>query len=81
MKLAHYVDRLHDETGELKKLMGWLCGHEPQSRIMIETYKRQDGEALGPNNVGEGSGENDIPEPPKTHHKNAFVPKLNHLRN
>jgi hypothetical protein len=52
---------------------------------MIETYKHQDGEALGANKVGEGSGENegkigDIPEPPKTHHKNAFVPKLNHLR-
>jgi hypothetical protein len=26
-------------------------------------------------------GESDIPEPPKTHHKNAFVPKPNHLRN
>jgi hypothetical protein len=52
---------------------------------MIMTYKRQDGEALGANKVGEGSGENgkirDIPEPPKTHHKNAFVPKPNHLRN
>jgi hypothetical protein len=23
---------------------------------------------------GEGSGESDILEPPKTHHKNAFVP-------
>jgi hypothetical protein len=31
--------------------------------------------------VGEGSGESDIPEPPKTHHKNAFAPKPNHLRN
>jgi hypothetical protein len=53
---------------------------------MIETYKSRDGEALGANKVGEGSGENegkigDIPEPPKTHHKNAFVPKPNHLRN
>jgi hypothetical protein len=53
---------------------------------MIETYKHQDGEALGANKVGEGSGENegkigDIPEPPKTHHKNAIVPKPNHLRN
>jgi hypothetical protein len=47
---------------------------------MIETYKRQDGEGLGANKVGEGSSEN-IPEPPKTHHKNAFVPKPNHLRN
>jgi hypothetical protein len=38
---------------------------------MIETYKRQDGEALGANKVGEGSGMNegkigDFPEPPKT---------------
>jgi hypothetical protein len=48
---------------------------------MIKTYKRQDGEALGAKKVGEGSSETDIPEPPKTHHKNAFVPKPNHLRN
>jgi hypothetical protein len=79
-ELAHYVDRLHDENDELRKLMGWLSGHEPHLRIMIETYKRQDGEGLGANKVGEGSGEN-IPEPPKTHHKNAFPPKPNHLRN
>jgi hypothetical protein len=86
MELAHYVDHLQDENDELRKLMGWLSGHEPQLRIMMKTYKRQDGEALGANKVGEGSGENegkigDIPEPPKTHHKNAFVPKSNHLRN
>jgi hypothetical protein len=60
--------------------MGWLSGHEPQLRIMIETYKRQDGEGLGANKVGDGSGEN-ILEPPKTHHKNDFPPKPNHLRN
>jgi hypothetical protein len=35
---------------------------------MIETFKRRDGEGLGTNKVGEGSGEN-IQEPPKTHHK------------
>jgi hypothetical protein len=86
MELAHYVDHLQDENDELRKLMGWLSGHEPQLRIMIETYKCQDGEALGANKVGEGSGENegkigDILEPPKTHHKNAFVPKPNHLTN
>jgi hypothetical protein len=46
---------------------------------MIETYKHQDGEGLGENKGGEGSGEN-IPEPPKNHHKNAFVPKPNILR-
>jgi hypothetical protein len=43
LELAHYVDRLQDENDELRKLMGWLSGHEPQLRIMIETYKRQDG--------------------------------------
>jgi hypothetical protein len=80
LELAHYVDRLQDENDELRKLMGWLSGHEPQLRILIEKFKRQDGEGLGANKVGEGSGEN-IPEPPKTHHKNGFPPIPNHLRN
>jgi hypothetical protein len=81
MELAHYVDRLQDENDELRKLMGWLLCHEPQLRIMIETYKRHDEEALGAKKDGEGSGESDIPEPQKTHHKNALVPKPNHFRN
>jgi hypothetical protein len=51
MELAHYADRLHDENDDLRKLMGWLSGHEPQLRIMIETYKCQDGEALGCNTL------------------------------
>jgi hypothetical protein len=80
LELAHYVDRLQDENDELRKLMGWLSGHEPQLRIMIETFKRQNGEGLGANKVGEGS-EQSIPEPPKTHHKNDFPPKPNRLRN
>jgi hypothetical protein len=80
LELAHYVDRLQDENDELRKLMGWLSGPEPQLKIMIETYKRQDGEGLVANKVGEGSSEN-ILEPPKTHHKNSFVPKPNHFRN
>jgi hypothetical protein len=29
--------------------MGWLSGHEPQLRIMIEAFKRQDGDGLGAN--------------------------------
>jgi hypothetical protein len=40
LELAHYVDCLQDENDELRKLMGWLSGHEPQLRVMIETYKR-----------------------------------------
>jgi hypothetical protein len=38
-------------------MMGWLSGHEPQLRMVIETYKHQDGQALGSENVGESSGE------------------------
>jgi hypothetical protein len=38
---------LQHENDELRKLMGWLSGHEPQLRIMIETLKRKDGEGLG----------------------------------
>jgi hypothetical protein len=38
LELSHYVDRLQDENGELRKVMGWLSGHEPQLRMMIETY-------------------------------------------
>jgi hypothetical protein len=45
MELAHYVDRLQDENDELRKMMGWLSGHEPQLRMMIEAYKRYDGQA------------------------------------
>jgi hypothetical protein len=29
LELAHYDDRLQDENDELRKLMGWLSGHEP----------------------------------------------------
>jgi hypothetical protein len=34
LELAHYVDRLQDENDELRKLMGWLSGHELQLRII-----------------------------------------------
>jgi hypothetical protein len=80
LELAHYVDRLQDENDELRKLMGWLSCHEPRLKIMIETFKRQNGEGLGANKVGEGCEEN-ILQLPKTHHKNGFPPKPNHLRN
>jgi hypothetical protein len=54
--------------------------------MMMETYKRQDGQALGSEKVGESSGEGgekigDIQAPPKTYHKNAYAPKHNPLRN
>jgi hypothetical protein len=85
LELAHYVDHLQDENDELRKMMGWLSSHEPQLRMMIKAYKHYDGQALWSDKVGEGSGEKeskigDIPEPPKTHHKNAYAPKTNPLR-
>jgi hypothetical protein len=86
LELAHYVDRLQDENDELRKMMGWLSGHEPQLRMMIEACKRYDGQALGSEKVGECSGEGgekigDIRAPPKTFHKNAYAPKPNPLKN
>jgi hypothetical protein len=86
LELAHYVDRLQDENDELGKMMGWLSGHEPQLRMMMETYKRQDGRGFGSEKIGKSSGEGEekignICAPPKTHHKNAYVPKPNPLLN
>jgi hypothetical protein len=52
LELAHYVDRLQDENDELRKMMGWLSGHEPQLRMMMETYKRQDGRGFGRRRLG-----------------------------
>jgi hypothetical protein len=86
LELAHYVNRLQDENDELRKMMGWLSGHEPQLGMMMETYKRYDGQALGSEKVGECSSEGgekigDIQAPPKTFHKNSYAPKPNPLRN
>jgi hypothetical protein len=86
LELAHYVDRLQDENDELRKMMGLLSGHEPQLRMMIDTYKCQDGCGFGSEKIGESSGEGeekigDMRAPPKTHHKNAYVPKPNPLLN
>jgi hypothetical protein len=58
----------------------------PQLRMMMETYKRQDGCGFGSEKIGESSGEGeekigDILAPPKTYHKNAYVPKPNPLLN
>jgi hypothetical protein len=49
--------RLRDENDELRKLMGWLSGHVPLLRTMIETYKRLDGEGLWTNKVKDRYGE------------------------
>jgi hypothetical protein len=86
LELAHYVDRWQDQNDELRKMMGWLSGHEPQLRMMIEAYKCYDGQALGSDKVGECSGEggekiSGIQAQQKTFHKNAYAPKPNPLKN
>jgi hypothetical protein len=86
LELAPYVDHLQDENDELRKMMGWLSGHEHQLRMMMETYKSQDGRGFGSKKIGESicEGEEkigDILAPPKTHHKNAYVPKQYPLLN
>jgi hypothetical protein len=30
----------HNEKDDLRKMMGWLSGHEPQLRMMFEANKR-----------------------------------------
>jgi hypothetical protein len=86
LELAHYVDHLQDENDELRKMMGWLSVHDPQLKMMMESYKRQDGKTLGLDKVGEVSGKRGeriggILAPPKTYHKKAFTPKPNPLQN
>jgi hypothetical protein len=54
--------------------------------MMIEAYKRYDGQSFGSDKIGECNGEKeekigDIVAPPKTFHKNAYSPKPNPLRN
>jgi hypothetical protein len=66
---SNYVVCLQDENDDLRKMMGWLSGHEPQLRMMIEAYKRYDGQALGLDKIGECNGEGgekigDIQAPP-----------------
>jgi hypothetical protein len=77
---------MQDEDDDLRKMMGWLSRHELQLRMMIEAYKRYDGQALGSEKIGECGGEGgekigDIQSPQKTYHKNVYVPKPNPLRN
>jgi hypothetical protein len=41
LELAHYVNRLQDENDELRKVIGWLSGHEPQLRMMKRLGRRR----------------------------------------
>jgi hypothetical protein len=57
LELVQYVVRLHDENDELRDLMGWLSGQEPQLGMMIAAFKHFEGQAFGSEKVGESGGE------------------------
>jgi hypothetical protein len=60
--------------------------HEPPLRNVIEAHKRYDGQVLGSDKVGEGSGKkegktSDIHRATKNTPQKTFAPKTNVLRN
>jgi hypothetical protein len=82
LELEQCVDHLQTENDDLRKLLSWLSSQEPQLGMMIDAFKRFDGQALGSDKVGECSGEREgkfgrTPVPPHTTPKNQFAPKPN----
>jgi hypothetical protein len=84
LELAQCVDHLQDENNKLCVVLSWLSSQEPQLNMMIASYKRFDGWALGFDKVGEGSGEREgkfgnVSAPPQPTPKDMFASKPNHL--
>jgi hypothetical protein len=84
LELAQCVDHLQDENNKLCEVLSWLSSQEPQLGVMIASYKRFDGWALGSVKFGESSGEREgnfgnIPVPPQTTPKDKFASKPNQL--
>jgi hypothetical protein len=75
LELGQCVDLLQTENDDLRNLLSWLSSQEPQLGMMITTFERFDGQALGSDKVGECSGERKVnfgktPVPPDTTPKN-----------
>jgi hypothetical protein len=86
LELGQCVDRLQAENDDLRNMLSWLSSQEPQLGMMIEAFKRFDGQALGSDKVGECSGEREgklgkTLFTPHTTHKNQFAPKPNQTHN
>jgi hypothetical protein len=58
LELTSRLDVIYEENDYLRKLLGWLSGQEPQLKIMIEEFKREDGCGLGFEKLSEKVGEN-----------------------
>jgi hypothetical protein len=79
LELAKCVDHLQDENNKLREVLSWLSRQEPQLGMMIASYKRFDGWALGSVKFSESSGEREgnfgnVPVPPQPTHKFASKP-------
>jgi hypothetical protein len=82
LELGQCVDHLQTENDDFRNLLSWVSSQEPQLGMMIEAFKRFDGQALGSDKVGECSGERGgkfgkTPVPPHTTPRNQFAPKPN----
>jgi hypothetical protein len=80
LELAQCVDHLQDENNKLCEVLSWLSSQEPQLGMMIASYKRFDGWALGSDKFCESSGEREgkfgnILVPPQPTPKDKFVPQ------
>jgi hypothetical protein len=85
LELAQCVDHLQDENNKLREVLRCLSSQEPQIAMMIASYKRFDGWALGYVKFGESSGEREgnfgnISVPPQTTPKDKFASKPNQPR-
>jgi hypothetical protein len=84
LELGQCIDHLQTENDDLRNLLSWLSSQESQLGMMIEAFKRFDGQAFGSDKVGECSGEREgkfgkTPVPPHTTPKNQFAPKPNQM--
>jgi hypothetical protein len=85
LELAQCVDHLQDENNKFHEVLSWLSSQEPQLGVMIASYKRFDGWALGSDKFGECSGEREgkfgnISVPPQPTPKDKFASKPNQPR-
>jgi hypothetical protein len=85
LELAQCVDDLQDENYKLREVLSWLSSQESQLGVLIASYKRFDGWALGSDKFGESSGEREgkfgnVPIPPQPTSKDKFASKPNQRR-
>jgi hypothetical protein len=85
LELAQCVDHLQDENNKLREVLSWLSSQEPRLDVMIASYKRFHGWALGSDKFCECSGEREgkfenVSVPPQPTPKDKFASKPNQPR-